>query len=117
MAILVAGCHLPPKKHLWVALTHVHGIGKTTALRICEQVSLKMDMITGDLTDAEVEKIREAVKPLSTETDLRREVSMNIKKKMDLGCYQGIRHRRGLPVRGQRTKTNANTRRRRRRSN
>lgn len=106
----IAGVNLPVQKHTWVALTHIYGIGRTRSYAICEATGVAPDTKVRDLTEAEQEKIRQAIGQLSVEGDLRREVSMNIKRLMDLGCYRGLRHRRGLPVRGQRTKTNARTR-------
>ncbi len=106
----IAGVNLPVQKHIWVALTQIYGIGRTTALKICEVTEVAPDTKVRDLTEAEQEKIRQQIGSLSVEGDLRREVGMNIKRLMDLGCYRGLRHRRGLPVRGQRTRTNARTR-------
>lgn len=106
----IAGVNLPVQKHIWVALTHIYGIGRTRALQICESAGVAPDTKVRDLTEAEEEKVRQEIGRLSVEGDLRREVSMNIKRLMDLGCYRGLRHRRGLPVRGQRTRTNARTR-------
>jgi small subunit ribosomal protein S13 len=106
----IAGVNLPVQKHTWVALTSIYGIGRTRALQICEVASVKPSTRIRDLTEPEVEAIRAQISDLSVEGDLRREVAMNLKRLMDLGCYRGLRHRRGLPVRGQRTKTNARTR-------
>ncbi|RME34617.1 MAG: 30S ribosomal protein S13 [Gammaproteobacteria bacterium] len=106
----VAGVNIPDNKHVGIALTYVYGIGRTTARRICEQVGIDPQTKVRDLSEEELEKIRKAVASLTVEGDLRRQVSMNIKRLLDLGCYRGLRHRRGLPVRGQRTKTNARTR-------
>ena len=106
----IAGVNLPIQKHTWVALTHIYGIGRTRALQICEVANVEPSTKVRDLTEPEVEAVRSAISNLSVEGDLRREVAMNIKRLMDLGCYRGLRHRRGLPVRGQRTKTNARTR-------
>jgi len=106
----IAGVNLPVQKHIWVALTHIYGVGRTRAYEICEVTGVAPDTRVRDLTEAEQEKIRQAIGQMSVEGDLRREVSMNIKRLMDLGCYRGLRHRRGLPVRGQRTRTNARTR-------
>lgn len=106
----IAGVNLPVQKHTWVGLTSVYGIGKTRALGICATAGVKPDTKIRDLTEAEVESIRAEVARFPVEGDLRREVAMNIKRLMDLGCYRGLRHRRGLPVRGQQTKTNARTR-------
>ncbi len=106
----IAGVNIPAQKHTWVALTSIYGIGPTRARQICQDAGVKPEMKVKELTDAEVEAIRGEVGKLVVEGDLRREVSMNIKRLMDLGAYRGLRHRRGLPVRGQRTQTNARTR-------
>jgi small subunit ribosomal protein S13 len=106
----IAGVNLPVQKHTWVALTSIYGIGRTRALQICEAANVTPSTRIRDLTEPEVEAIRAQISNLSVEGDLRREVAMNLKRLMDLGCYRGLRHRRGLPVRGQRTKTNARTR-------
>jgi small subunit ribosomal protein S13 len=106
----IAGVNIPVQKHTWVGLTSIFGIGRTRALEICESAKIQADTKIRDLTEDELEKIRHAVSELVIEGDLRREIGMNIKRLMDLGCYRGIRHRRGLPVRGQQTKTNARTR-------
>jgi len=106
----IAGVNLPVQKHTWVALTHIYGIGRTRAYEICEVTGVAPDTKVRDLTEAEQEKLRQTIGQMTVEGDLRREVSMNIKRLMDLGCYRGLRHRRGLPVRGQRTRTNARTR-------
>jgi small subunit ribosomal protein S13 len=106
----IAGINIPMNKHVWVGLTHIFGIGRTRALSICEGAGVKKTTLVKDLTDAEVTALRSQVGKIVVEGDLRREVSMNIKRLMDLGCYRGIRHRRGLPMRGQRTRTNARTR-------
>jgi small subunit ribosomal protein S13 len=106
----IAGVNLPVQKHTWVGLTSVYGIGKTRSLGICAAAGVNPETKIRDLTEAEVESIRAEVARFPVEGDLRREVAMNIKRLMDLGCYRGLRHRRGLPVRGQQTKTNARTR-------
>lgn len=106
----IAGINIPVNKHTVVALTSIYGIGRTRAETICEAARIRPDTKVRDLSEAEVESLRAAVGQFPVEGDLRREVSMNIKRLMDLGCYRGMRHRRGLPVRGQRTKTNARTR-------
>lgn len=106
----IAGVNLPVQKHTWVALTHIYGIGRTRAYQICEVTGIDPTTKVRDLTEAEQEKLRQTIGSMSVEGDLRREVSMNIKRLMDLGCFRGLRHRRGLPVRGQRTRTNARTR-------
>ena len=106
----IAGVNIPDNKHLGVALTYIYGIGKTRAQQICAGTGLKPDTKVKDLVEEELDKIRQEVSGFELEGDLRREVSMNIKRLMDLGCYRGIRHRKGLPVRGQQTQTNARTR-------
>ena len=106
----IAGINIAPHKHAEIALTGIHGIGRRTARVICAGSGIQPDTKIKDLTEAEVEKIRGEVAKYTIEGDLRRTVSMNIKRLMDLGCYRGIRHRRGLPLRGQRTRTNARTR-------
>ena len=106
----IAGVNIPVQKHAWVALTSIYGVGRSRALQICEAADVAPDKKIRDLTEREAENIRSAVAKFAVEGDLRREVAMNIKRLMDLGCYRGLRHRRGLPVRGQRTKTNARTR-------
>jgi len=106
----IAGVNIPMNKHVWVALTHIFGVGNTQSKKACAAAGVKPTTLVKDLTDAEVTALRSQVGKLSVEGDLRREVSMNIKRLMDLGCYRGIRHRRGLPLRGQRTRTNARTR-------
>jgi small subunit ribosomal protein S13 len=106
----IAGINIPPHKHTEIGLTHIYGIGRTTAQKICEIAGIPYAKKIKDLTDHDLEKIREEIGKLTIEGDLRREMSINIKRLMDLGCYRGFRHRRGLPVRGQRTKTNARTR-------
>ena len=107
----IAGVNIPTAKRVVIALTYIHGIGRTKAVAICEKVGIPLERRVSDLTDAEVINIRETIdNDYQVEGDLRREVAMNIKRLMDLGCYRGLRHRRGLPVRGQRTHTNARTR-------
>lgn len=106
----IAGVNLPVQKHVWVALTHIYGIGRSRALEICSVTGIAPETKVRDLTEGEQEKLRQAIDQIRVEGDLRREVSMSIKRLMDLGCYRGLRHRRGLPVRGQRTRTNARTR-------
>ena len=106
----IAGVNIPDRKHTWVSLTHIYGIGRTVALKICDATGVKKDVQVKDLTEEELESLRTEVGRYTIEGDLRREVSMNIKRLMDLGSYRGIRHRRGLPTRGQRTSTNARTR-------
>lgn len=107
----IAGVDLPREKRVEIALTYIFGIGKTTSQKIISTIGLNKDTRVRDLTEDEVSKLREAIdKTVKVEGDLRREISMNIKRLIDIGSYRGIRHRRGLPVRGQRTKTNARTR-------
>jgi small subunit ribosomal protein S13 len=107
----IAGVDLPRDKRVEIALTYIFGIGKTTSQKIIATTGISADTRVRDLTEDEVSKIREAIdKTLKVEGDLRREISLNIKRLIEIGSYRGIRHRRGLPVRGQRTKTNARTR-------
>ena len=106
----IAGINIPPHQHAEIGLTAIYGIGRTTARKICESAGVPFTTKVKDISDAELERIREQVGHYVIEGDLRREVSINIKRLMDLGCYRGMRHRRGLPVRGQRTRTNARTR-------
>ena len=107
----IAGVNIPTGKRVVIALTYIHGIGRTKAVEICEKVGIPLERRVNDLTEVELTGIRDSVdNDYQVEGDLRREVAMNIKRLMDLGCYRGIRHRRGLPVRGQRTHTNARTR-------
>ncbi len=106
----IAGINIPVNKHSVIALTSIYGIGRTRAQQICESAGVEASRKIRDLSEAEVESLRGEVAKFTVEGDLRREVSMNIKRLMDLGCFRGIRHRRSLPVRGQRTKTNARTR-------
>ena len=106
----IAGINIPPHKHAEIGLTSIYGIGRTTAQKICDAVGISVSKKIKDLTDTDLEKIRDEIGRLTIEGDLRREMSINIKRLMDLGCYRGFRHRRGLPVRGQRTRTNARTR-------
>ncbi|UCH18318.1 MAG: 30S ribosomal protein S13 [Burkholderiales bacterium] len=106
----IAGINIPPHKHAEIGLTAIYGIGRSTAQKICEAVGIAYSKKVKDLSDVELEKIREEIGKITIEGDLRREMSISIKRLMDLGCYRGVRHRRGLPVRGQRTKTNARTR-------
>lgn len=107
----IAGVNIPTQKRLPIALTYIHGIGRTKAVEICEACDVPLERRVHELTDDEVIRVREAIdRDYQVEGDLRREVAMNIKRYMDLGCYRGIRHRKGLPVHGQRTHTNARTR-------
>ena len=107
----IAGVNIPTAKRVEIALRYIHGIGPAKAKEICSKVGIEPARRVNQLTDSEVLKIRETIdSDYTVEGDLRREVAMNIKRLMDLGCYRGLRHRRGLPVRGQRTHTNARTR-------
>jgi small subunit ribosomal protein S13 len=107
----IAGVNIPTNKRVEIALTYIHGIGNTSAKNICGKLNIPTERRVAELTDAEVIQIRETIDAdFLVEGDLRREIAMNIKRLMDLGCYRGLRHRRGLPVRGQRTSTNARTR-------
>jgi small subunit ribosomal protein S13 len=107
----IAGVNIPTQKRVLIALTYIHGIGSTKAEEICEKVGIPAERRVSQLTDDEVVRIRETIdRDYRVEGDLRREVAMNIKRLMDLGCYRGLRHRKNLPVRGQRTHTNARTR-------
>ena len=106
----IAGINIPDHKHAVIALTAIYGIGRQTASEICVKVGITPSVKIKELTEEQLEAIRNVVSKMTVEGDLRREVSMNIKRLMDLGTYRGIRHRKGLPVRGQRTKTNARTR-------
>ena len=106
----IAGINLPNQKHVWVALTSIYGIGRTRSRDICAASGVDASVKVKDLTDAQVDKLRIEVGKFTVEGDLRRTVSMNVKRLMDLGTYRGMRHRRGLPTRGQRTRTNARTR-------
>jgi small subunit ribosomal protein S13 len=106
----IAGVNIPNHQHAVIALTAIYGVGRTTARKICDGAGVVTTAKIKDLTDAEMEKLREGVAAYTVEGDLRREVTMNIKRLMDLGCFRGQRHRKGLPVRGQRTRTNARTR-------
>jgi len=111
----IAGINIPVHKHACIALTSIFGIGRTRALQICKNAEIATDKKMSALSEEEVDRLRLEVGKFDVEGDLRRMVSMNIKRLMDLGCYRGLRHRRGLPVRGQRTKTNARTRKGKRR--
>ncbi|MCC5812478.1 MAG: 30S ribosomal protein S13 [Ectothiorhodospiraceae bacterium] len=106
----IAGVNVPDNKHTVIALTAIYGIGRSTAQNICAVTSVAPDAKVRDLTEQEVEALRSEVGKFLVEGDLRRKVAMDIKRLMDLGCYRGIRHRRGMPVRGQQTRTNARTR-------
>ena len=106
----IAGINIPMNKHVGIGLTHIFGVGRTRALEACEIAGIKSTTKVKDLTESEVAALRSQIAKWAVEGDLRREVSMNIKRLMDLGTWRGIRHRRGLPMRGQRTRTNARTR-------
>lgn len=107
----IAGVDLPRDKRVEVALTYIYGVGRPTSQKIINQVGVNPDTRVKDLTEEEINKLRDAIeKNCTVEGDLRREVALNIKRLIEIGCYRGLRHRRGLPVRGQRTKTNARTR-------
>ena len=106
----IAGINIPNHQHAGIALTAIYGIGRSRAKAICVGSGIEPNRKIKDLTDAEMDRLRESITRLTVEGDLRRETSMNIKRLMDLGCYRGVRHKKGLPVRGQRTRTNARTR-------
>ena len=106
----IAGVDLPKEKRVEIGLTYIYGIGRTSSNKILAQAKVNPDIRVKDLTDDQVQEIRKAMEGYKVEGDLRREVALNIKRLTEIGCYRGIRHRRGLPVRGQRTKTNARTR-------
>ena len=104
------GVDIPNEKRIVISLTYIYGIGPTTAQKICDDAGVSVDIRTKDLTDEQLTALRAEVSKYHTEGDLRREVALNIKRLTEIGCYRGIRHKRGLPVRGQRTRTNARTR-------
>ncbi|WP_323893337.1 30S ribosomal protein S13 [Aeromonas veronii] len=106
----IAGINIPDHKHAVIALTAIYGVGRTRSKAICAAAGIAENVKIQDLDEAQIESLREQVGKFTVEGDLRRQISMNIKRLMDLGCYRGLRHRRSLPVRGQRTKTNARTR-------
>lgn len=106
----IAGINIPVMKHVVISLTSIYGIGRTRAKKICAESGIAPDSLVKDLAEPEVARLRTEVAKFTVEGDLRRETSMNVKRLMDLGCYRGIRHRRGLPLNGQRTRTNARTR-------
>ncbi len=106
----IAGINIPDHKHAVIALTAIYGIGRKTSCEICDKLGIIRSVKIKELTEDQLDAVRNHVSKMTVEGDLRREVSMNIKRLMDLGCYRGIRHRRGLPLRGQRTRTNARTR-------
>lgn len=112
----IAGVNIPDNKHVVIALTSIYGIGRTTSKFLCKKVDVNEAMKVSELSEEKLEALRTEITKMVVEGDLRRVVTMNIKRLMDLGCYRGLRHRRGLPVRGQRTKTNARTRKGRRKS-
>lgn len=112
----IAGVNIPPQKHVSIGLTAVYGIGRPRALDICNTVNVKPSTKVKDLTDGDLENLRTEIAKFKVEGDLRREVSLNIKRLIELGTYRGMRHKKGLPVRGQRTKTNARTRKGKRKS-
>ena len=106
----IAGVNIPDNKHAVISLTYIYGVGRTQARQLCAATGVSEENKIGELSEAQMDSLRTEVGKLNVEGDLRREVSMNIKRLMDLGCNRGLRHRRGLPLRGQRTKTNARTR-------
>ena len=106
----IAGVNVPDNKHAGISLTSIFGVGRTTALKVCESAGVNPATRIAALSEADLDALRAEVGKLTVEGDLRREVNMNVKRLMDLGCYRGMRHRRGLPVNGQRTRTNARTR-------
>ena len=107
----IAGVNIPSNKPIWVSLTYIYGIGPTTSKKILSELGIDLQRRTNELSEAEIARIREKIdREYKVEGELRREVAMNIKRLMDMGCYRGLRHRKGLPVRGQRTHTNARTR-------
>jgi small subunit ribosomal protein S13 len=107
----IAGVNIPTGKRVVISLTYIHGIGRTKAVEICKKVDIPLERRVSDMTDGELMRVRDLIdSDYQVEGELRREAAMNVKRLMDLGCYRGLRHRRGLPVRGQRTHTNARTR-------
>tara|TARA_S200000501_G_scaffold376874_1_gene433202 strand:- start:2431 stop:2787 length:357 start_codon:yes stop_codon:yes gene_type:complete len=106
----VGGINIPDNKHVDVSLTHIFGVGRKTAQEICIKLKIKFDQKVSNLKEVDLDNIRDELKNYQIEGDLRRDINFNIKRLMDLGCYRGIRHRKNLPLRGQRTKTNARTR-------
>lgn len=106
----IAGVNIPDNKHAVISLTYIYGIGRTTAQKLCVGSNIAEDVKIADLNEEQLDSLRNAIAKMTVEGDLRREVSMNIKRLLDLGCFRGLRHRKGLPLRGQRTKTNARTR-------
>lgn len=106
----IAGVNIPNHQHAVIALTAIYGIGRATSAKICDAAGITQSTKIKDVSDSEMERLREGVARFTVEGDLRRDITMNIKRLMDLGCYRGFRHRKGLPTRGQRTRTNARTR-------
>ena len=106
----IAGVNIPDNKHAVISLTYIYGIGRTTAKKLCATTGVDEQARVGDLSEEQLDSLRAEINKIDVEGDLRREVSMNIKRLLDLGCYRGLRHRKSLPLRGQRTKTNARTR-------
>ncbi|MCF7221831.1 30S ribosomal protein S13 [Marilutibacter chinensis] len=106
----IAGVNLPPQKHVWVGIQSIYGIGRTRSVQVCDAAGVEKTTKIRDLSEPEVERLRAEIGKYVVEGDLRREIGMSLKRLMDLGCYRGLRHRRGLPLRGQRTRTNARTR-------
>ena len=106
----IAGVNIPDNKHAVISLTYIYGVGRSTAKKLCEATGVEEQSKIGDLSEDQMDALRSEVGKMNVEGDLRREVNMNIKRLMDLGCNRGLRHRKGLPLRGQRTKTNARTR-------
>ena len=113
----IAGVNIADHKHVVIALTSIYGIGRSTSIKLCKQVDVDPASKVSQLSEAQLEMLRNEITKMNVEGDLRRMVTMNIKRLMDLGCYRGLRHRRGLPLRGQRTKTKARTRKGRRKGN
>ncbi len=117
MSVVISGKHLTESKHVWVALqSGIYGIGRTTAFKICAQAKINPHMKLSELTEENIDTLRSIIADITTEGELKRQVALRIKELMDMGTYRGIRHRRSLPVNGQRTKTNARTRKRRKKS-
>lgn len=106
----IAGVNIPVNKHAWIGLTSIYGVGRSSARKICAAAGVEPSTKVKSLTEAEVERLRAEIGKFTVEGDLRREVAMSVKRLIDLGCYRGLRHRKGLPIRGQRTRTNARTR-------
>ncbi len=106
----IAGVNIPVHKHAWIGLTSIYGIGRSRSKKVCQSAGVNPSIKVKDLTESEVDKLRQEVQKFTVEGDLRREVGISIKRLQDLGTYRGLRHRRGLPLRGQRTRTNARTR-------